>query len=92
MWVIPGRGSLCYLDTRFAGGCAVTLTGPDSPDAVGVIGGGGSAGVERLNGVVPDGNPTVSVALADGTVMKVRVLDNVFSAAIRPRRTAERSL
>jgi hypothetical protein len=35
-----------------------------------------------LDGLAPDGNPTVSLVLADGQVKRAHVVDNVYSIVV----------
>lgn len=84
-WVIPGSATTCLLENGapYFDGCG-KLTGEGSPDS------GGFSEVEGLpgspqttvNGLVPDGNKTVTMILADGTSVSVPVVDNVYSATV----------
>jgi hypothetical protein len=49
---------------------------------------GGAPPRETVYGLVPDGNPTVTIKLADGTSKSVRVIDNAYSVTVTQRPTS----
>lgn len=75
LWVTPGAHGVCMSDWN-AGGCGgVTQTG--------FIGGSTSNGPETtFEGLVPDGNQTVTLVLSDGTRETFPVTDNVYEATV----------
>jgi len=78
LWVTPGAHGVCIGDWN-AGGCG-TLT------KAGLIGGSTSNGNETtFEGLVPDGNPTVTLVLANGTRQTFPVTDNVYEATVHRR-------
>lgn len=82
VWVIPGSRTLCFMDTQFAGSCSDGLTSAESD---GLMMSSADSGTYWITGIVPDGNPTVSFKLVDGTTKTVRVIDNVYSLATKTR-------
>jgi hypothetical protein len=81
LWITPGARGLCISDAQ-AGDCGM-LT---SRAADGIIGGStAGGGRETITGLVPDGNRTVTIVLADGTRKTSPVIDNVYEATVRGR-------
>lgn len=59
---------------------------PKGIDSTGFIGGSTSNGVETtLEGLVPDGNPTVTLVLANGARKAFPMTDNVYEATFKGR-------
>lgn len=88
-WLVPGSTGACLVGPlpRFLTICN-GLTGPGSPDGGGFAGGSAGANWQMLEGIVPDGNPTVSVVLANGETKRVPVVDNVYSVTAHGGLTA----
>ena len=83
IWIVPGESVLCYQDTQLAGGCAVHLgTGRGSPLNGGDVSTNGGGRVTWVEGIVPDGNPTVTLILADGRSLRIPVTDNAYAVAV----------
>jgi hypothetical protein len=81
LWITPGARGLCISDPQ-AGDCGM-LAGQA---AGGIIGGSTTgAGRETITGLVPDGNRTVTIVLADGTRKTFPVIENVYEATVRGR-------
>lgn len=52
-------------------------------DFTGIIGTGNLSGHRfTLSGLVPDGNPTITLVLANGARTRVAVIDNVYEATV----------
>jgi hypothetical protein len=87
VWAIPGSHGLCLLDTQLAGICG-GLTGRGSPDSGGfrTLNGGGSSG--WVDGIVPNGNPTVTIVLSNGKRVTVPVVHNLYAAALKAHAVA----
>jgi hypothetical protein len=80
LWITPGTRDVCLSDWN-AGDC--TVSRPEDP---GILAATTSNGDETtLAGLVPDGNPTVTVVLAGGQERLARVIDNVFEITVRGR-------
>jgi hypothetical protein len=79
LWITPGSRGLCISDPQ-AGDCGKLTTRA----ADGIIGGGTSDGHQQsISGLVPDGNSTITLVLADGTRKTVPVVDhNVYEATV----------
>lgn len=98
VWVVPGSRGVCLLDAVGNGMCAPRAGYPDrlygsvqwpAPESGGFrVSSRDLHGKNMYSGLVPDGNRTVSVVLADGTVKTVRVVDNVYSITVRGRAIA----
>ena len=72
LWITPGARGLSISD-RQAGDCGML----SSQDSAGIIGGGPYNGqLQTLSGLVPDGNPTVTLVLADGSRRIVPVVEH----------------
>ena len=96
LWITPGAHGLC-IDDPSAGGCGPyrrirsllngAWTGGSTIAAPGEIGRSGIVHkwAETMNGLVPDGNATVTVLLAGGGRRVVPVIDNVWEVTV-PRR------
>lgn len=84
IWVTPGARGLCISDPQTTG-CGM-LNSRDSSGFIGV----GTVGPheQTLSGLVPDGNPTVTIVLANGTRKTVPVIDNVYEATFSGRAIA----
>ncbi len=80
LWVVPGsRGVSLLMD-----GQNVSTTGSVASALHGslfVVSGDGKIG-KTIEGLVPDGNPTVSVTLPHGASLVTRVTDNVYSMSV----------
>src|SRR5581483_4214007 len=82
LWVTPGTRDLCISDPS-AGECTAPLSRRED---AGILGGITSNGGETtFSGLVPDGNPTVTVVLADGTRKTFPVIDNAYEITVRGR-------
>jgi hypothetical protein len=78
LWITPGAHDVCMSDWN-AGSCG-------APKPAGFIGGSTSNGRETtFEGLVPDGNRTVTLVLADGSHKTFPVTDNVYEATVRGR-------
>lgn len=80
LWITPGSNGLCINDPQ-AGTCGM-LNGRND---TWFIGGGtvGASGRQTISGLVPDGNPTVTLMRAGGARRTVPVLDhNVLEATV----------
>jgi hypothetical protein len=90
LWITPGTHDVCISDWN-AGEC-----GPLSHrDEAGIFGGTTSGGGETtLTGLVPDGNPTVTVVLAGGRERLAHVIDNAYEITVpgRPRAIISRDI
>lgn len=85
IWLVPGSTGACILTPGRNGAttCNVTAKVLDG----GLLGGSGPAsstpGAQMLptsiTGVAPDGNPTVSITLANGTVEQAPVVNNIYT-------------
>lgn len=82
LWITPGTHDVCISDWN-AGSCTAPLSRRDDAR---ILGGSTSNGRETtLVGLVPDGNPTVTVVLAGGARRTFPVSDNVFEITVRGR-------
>lgn len=81
VWVVPGSRGLCIIDPTNGGTCG-GLSGPASPDSGGFRVTSSTETAETVTGLAPDGNSTVSVALADGNTMTVPVVNNIYSVTL----------
>ena len=79
LWVIPGASGVSMAPLAGPGGGA----GDNVPVSMALSGGMISTSCcsrdETVQGLVPDGNPTVTVMLAGGATRTVPVIDNVYS-------------
>jgi hypothetical protein len=84
LWVTPGARGVCvYTPT---GGWCSPLTRRSDPDGGGWSGGSSIGSAEQtINGLVPDGNRTVTLVLASGAQIRVPVTDNVYEATVHGR-------
>jgi hypothetical protein len=84
LWVTPGvRGVCVYAPT---GGWCGSLTRRSDPDGGGWSGGSSIGNAEQtIDGLVPDGNRTVTLVLATGARISVPVTDNVYEATVHGR-------
>jgi hypothetical protein len=83
IWIVPGHSVLCFQDTQLAGGCSIHLgNGPGSPLEGGDVTTSGGGRDTWVEGLVPDGNPTVTLILADGRSLRVPVTDNAYAVAL----------
>jgi hypothetical protein len=82
LWITPGTRGWCISDPQ-ANACGMLK----SQDASGIIGVATSNGNKQtISGLVPDGNQTVTLVLANGTRMTVPVVDhNVYEATVPGR-------
>jgi hypothetical protein len=85
-WVVPGSGSTCILarlqQYRIGGAVRTTTTGArmgelDVQSASSLL-----PGAELVAGLVPDGVSSVTMELADGTMLSASVHENVYLALI----------
>jgi len=80
VWVTPGARDLC-IAAPGAGDCTAPLSRGDD---AGILGGGTfGQGLATITGLVPDGNATVTVELANGARRTFPVIDNVYEATVR---------
>jgi hypothetical protein len=89
LWVVGGsRGiSLVSDGLNVAGSCNLAWSScspPDNPGKGVFMRGttGYGNGSQNIQGMVPDGNTTVTVEMIDGTRHTARVIDNVFSITV----------
>jgi len=76
LWITPGTHDLCMSDWN-AGDCGAV-------NSAGFIGGSTSNGRETtFEGLVPDGNPTVALVLANGKHETFPVTENVYEATVK---------
>jgi hypothetical protein len=81
LWVPPGSSGLCLSDPQ-ASACGWRAQLPPA----GFTGTGTVVGHEMtLEGMVPDGNRTITVVLANGKRQTTRVVDNLFEVAVPGR-------
>jgi len=82
LWITPGTRGLCMSDPQTSG-CGML----SSLRSTGFIGGATlGAHQETISGLVPDGNPTVTIVLASGARKTVPVVDdNVYEATVPGR-------
>ncbi len=81
LWITPGTRGLCISD-RQTSGCEM-LNSRDSTGIIGAAATFGGAHQETISGLVPDGNPTVTLVLASGARKTVPVVDyNVYEATV----------
>ena len=84
-WIVPGSGATCLVGSGppYSGGCH-SLTGEGSPDSGGFsqIQGEPGSPETTVTGLVPDGNPFVTVVLADGSEVAAPVVGNVYSVTV----------
>jgi hypothetical protein len=82
LWITAGTRGWCISDPQ-ASACGMLK----SQDASGIIGVGTSNGNKQtISGLVPDGNQTVTLVLANGTHVTVPVVDhNVYEATVPGR-------
>jgi hypothetical protein len=79
-WLVPGTSGACLIGPTPSG-----LTGCNdvrAADSGGLAGGSAGPNWMMLEGIVPDGNPTVSVVLSNGQIKRVPVVDNVYSLTV----------
>lgn len=82
VWIIPGTRGVCILDPR-AGTCGpITLRQQRSVLPPMTTSNGRKT---TITGLVPDGNPTVTIILASSSRRRIAVLDNVFEATVTSR-------
>jgi len=82
LWITPGTRDLCISDPS-AGECTAPLSSREDAGIPGGTTGGG--GDTTFVGLVPDGNPTVTVVLANGTHKTFPVIDNAYEITVRGR-------
>jgi hypothetical protein len=84
LWVVPGTLGVCVYPP-IGGWCAPTDRRAD-PDSGGFSGGSSIGnGEQTLNGLVPDGNCTVTLVLSSGARVQAPVIDNVYEATAHGR-------
>jgi hypothetical protein len=88
-WLVPGRLGVAIATSSSPPGFS-TDGAPLKRvlDARMVASFGGAPPRETVYGLVPDGNPTVTIKLADGTSKSVRVIDNAYSVTVTQRPTS----
>ena len=78
LWITPGEHDLCVSDPQ-AAACGM----PKTIGSTGFIGATSSDGRQRsIAGLVPDGNPSVTLVLANGARTTVPVIDNAYEATV----------
>jgi hypothetical protein len=83
--VTPGARGVC-LYARTTGGWCSPLTAHSNPDGGGWSGASSIGNAEQtINGLVPDGDRSVTLVLASGARIPVPVTDNVYEATVRGR-------
>jgi len=82
LWITPGTHDVCISDWN-AGSCTAPLSRRDDAGILGGTTGGG--GETTLTGLVPDGNPTVTVVLAGGASKTFPVIDNAYEFTVSGR-------
>jgi hypothetical protein len=85
-WLVPGTSGVCLSGPSPSG-----LTGCNTVKAVedgGLVGGTAGPGWGMLEGVAPDGNPTISIVLSNGQTKHVPVIDNVYAVTVHVKPTA----
>jgi hypothetical protein len=82
LWITPGARGLCISDPQTS--ACMMLSSQDSTGIVGATTLG--AHQETISGLVPDGNPTVTLVLTSGARKSIRVIDdNVYEATVPGR-------
>jgi len=85
-WLVPGTSGVCLSGPSPSG-----ITGCNTVKAVddgGLVGASAGPGWEMLEGVAPDGNPTISIVLSNGQTKHVAVVDNVYAVTVHVKPTA----
>lgn len=85
LWITPGTHDICVSDPN-AGDCTAPLSSRDDAGISGGITGNGRA--TTFVGLVPDGNPSVTVVMADGAHNTFPVIDNAYEFTVRGRAVA----
>ncbi len=82
LWVTPGARGVCVYAP--IGGWCSPINSRSDPDGGGFSGGSSIGnGEQTLNGLVPDGNRTVTVVMASGARIRLPVIDNVYETTVR---------
>jgi len=85
-WVVPGRLGVAIATSSTPPG--LTIDGAPLSRVLGgrmVASTGSAPPQETVYGLVPDGNPQVTIRLADGTTRTVRVIDNAYVVTLTQR-------
>jgi hypothetical protein len=99
VWLVPGSSGVCVLDALQNGVCGprsgyrdvhtqhcAPYCGSASPESGGFrVSSRDDSGRNMYSGLVPDGNRTVVIVLANGTRETVPVTDNVYSVTVKGR-------
>jgi hypothetical protein len=90
VWVVPGSRGVCVMLAPGVGGTCSGPGQPASPDSGGLRFVAGDLHARHLlyGGLVPDGNRTVAIVLANGTTRTVPVVDNLYSITVSGRAVA----
>ena len=84
LWVTPGTHGVCVLSPL--GGWCIRIDRRSDPDRGGFSHHSSIGNGERaISGIVPDGNRTVTLVLADGARVNASVTDNVYEATVHGR-------
>jgi hypothetical protein len=85
VWLVPGSVGTCLAarvgNDDYTSVCGLNQIGPAPVATYGLAFTDGLATGEKLIGVVPDGNPAVTLTTADGGSVSVPVTDNAFVAS-----------
>jgi hypothetical protein len=82
LWITPGTHDLCISDPN-AGDCTAPLSSRDDAGISGGITGNGRE--TTFVGLVPDGNPSVTVVMANGARKTFPVIENAYEFTVRGR-------
>jgi hypothetical protein len=87
VWVVPGTRGVCVMNGPGVGGTCSGRGEPAPPDSGGFrfVAGDSHARHVVYGGLVPDGNRSVSIVLANGTTKTVPVVANVYSITVKGR-------
>jgi hypothetical protein len=84
LWVTPGTRGVCV--GAPIGGWCTRIDRRSDPDSGSFSGGSSIGNGERtINGLVPDGNRTVTLVLSSGARVQAPVIDNVYEATVHGR-------
>lgn len=82
LWITPGTRDVCISDWN-AGSCTAPLSRREDAGIPGGITGGG--GETTFVGLVPDGNSSVTVVMANGDRKTFPVIENAYEFTVRGR-------
>lgn len=87
VWVVPGSRGVCVMNGPGVGGTCSGPGEPAPPDSGGLRFVAGDLHAMHIvyGGLVPDGNRSVSIVLANGTTKTVLVVANVYSITVKGR-------